>query len=179
MRCTSPRPRRRPYPRVTHEGLNIRSLIRKVEHAVSPVIATILIFVFSVFLAAGVFHSFPIRRSSDLGTPTAWGVNIGKSQSQTNWTLTFTSIPQSAATSAVFITITDNNGAPVTGATNVAFSTIAAGGTTGYRAMYFQPTTPSTVSTGDVLRLSTVSYPNGYQVQIVSGSSVVYTHALQ
>src|SRR5437667_5180182 len=88
-------------------------------------------------------------------------------------------ISQSAATSAVFITITDNNGAPVTGATNVAFSTIAAGGTTGYRAMYFQPTTPSTVSTGDVLRLSTVSYPNGYQVQIVSGSSVVYTHALQ
>ena len=56
---------------------------------------------------------------------------------------------------------------------------IAAGGTAGYRAMYFSPTTPSTVSTGDVLRLSTVSYPNGYQVQIVSGSSVVYTHALQ
>ena len=148
--------------RMPQEGLNMRSIIRKDEQAVSPVIATILMVAITVVLAAVLYVMVSGLISGPGGTPTAWGVNIGKSQSQTNWTLTFTSIPQSAATSAVFITITDNNGAPVTGATNVAFSTIAAGGTTGYRAMYFQPTTPSTVSTGDVLRLSTVSYPNGY-----------------
>ncbi|HLQ42222.1 MAG TPA: hypothetical protein VK189_05150 [Thermoplasmata archaeon] len=45
--------------------------------------------------------------------------------------------------------------------------------------MYFAPNTAGKVSTGDVLRLSAVSYPTGYQVQIVSGTSVVYTHALQ
>ena len=165
--------------RMPQEGLNMRSIIRKDEQAVSPVIATILMVAITVVLAAVLYVMVSGLISGPGGTPTAWGVNIGKSQSQTNWTLTFTSIPQSAATSAVFITITDSNGAPVTGATNVAFSTIAGGGTAGYHAMYFSPTTPSTVSAGDVLRLSTVSYPNGYQVKIVSGNSVVFTHALQ
>ncbi len=113
------------------------------------------------------------------GTPTAWGVNIGKSGDQSNWTLTFTSIPSSAATSSVFITIRNAAGAAVTGATNVPFSTIATGGAAGYKAMYFTPNTAGSVTTGDVLRLSAVSYPTGYQVQIVSGTSVVYTHALQ
>ena len=80
---------------------------------------------------------------------------------------------------SVFVTVSDANGAPLAIATNVAFSQIASGGTSGYHAMYFAPNTAGSVSTGDVLRLSTTTYPTGYQVQIVSGSSVVYTHALQ
>src|ERR1700756_696817 len=157
----------------------MRSIIRKDEQAVSPVIATILMVAITVVLAAVLYVMVSGLISGPGGTPTAWGVNIGKSGDQSNWTLTFTSIPTSAATSSVFITIRNAAGAAVTGATNVPFSTIAGGGPAGYNAMYFSPNTASLVSTGDVLRLSAVSYPTGYQVQIVSGTSVVYTHALQ
>src|SRR5438552_12569314 len=117
--------------RMPQEGLNMRSIIRKDEQAVSSVLATAYVVTWSLVLGGVLFLSVSGLISGPGGTPTAWGVNIGKSQSQTNWTLTFTSIPQSAAASSVFITITDSNGAPVTGASNVAFSTIAAGGTAG------------------------------------------------
>jgi len=157
----------------------MRSIIRKDEQAVSPVIATILMVAITVVLAAVLYVMVSGLISGPGGTPTAWGVNIGKSGDQSNWTLTFTSIPSSAATNSVFITIRNAAGAAVTGATNVMFSTIATGGAGGYNAMYFAPSSNGLVSTGDVLRLSAVSYPTGYQVQIVSGTSVVYTHALQ
>jgi archaeal type IV pilus assembly protein PilA len=154
----------------------MKTLLRKDEQAVSPVIATILMVAITVVLAAVLYVMVSGLISGPGGTPTAWGVNIGKSGDQTNWTLTFTSIPTSTATSSAFITIRNAAGAPVSGATNVPFSTITA---TGYHAMYFSPNNAGVVSTGDVLRLSAVSYPTGYQVQIVSGTSVVYTHALQ
>src|SRR2546426_11052268 len=89
-------------------------------------------------------------------TPRAWGVNIARPGSQTNWTLTFTSIPQSAAATSVFVTVSDANGAPLAIATNVPFSQIASGGTSGYHAMYFAPNTAGSVSTGDVDRKSVV-----------------------
>ena len=154
----------------------MRSIIHKDEQAVSPVIATILMVAITVVLAAVLYVMVSGLISGPGGTPTAWGVNIGRSGDQSNWTLTFTSIPSSAATSSVFITIRNAAGAAVTGATNVPFSTITAAG---YNAMYFSPNTAGKVSTGDVLRLSAVSYPTGYQVSLVSGTSVVYTHALQ
>jgi len=157
----------------------MKTLLRKDEKAVSPVIATILMVAITVVLAAVLYVMVSGLISGPGGTPTAWGVNIGKSGDQSNWTLTFTSIPTSAATSSVFITIRNAAGAAVTGATNVPFSQIASGGAAGYHAMYFSPNSGSTVSTGDVLRVSAVSYPTGYQVQIVSGTSVVYSHALQ
>src|SRR6266571_8272673 len=143
----------------------MKTLLHKDEQAVSPVIATILMVAITVVLAAVLYVMVSGLISGPGSTPTAWGVNIARPGTQTNWTLTFTSIPQSVATTSAFVTISDTNGAPVTGATNVAFSTIASGGTAGYRAMYFTPTTAGSVSTGDVLRLSTVSYPTGYSVQ--------------
>jgi len=157
----------------------MRGIIRKDEQAVSPVIATILMVAITVVLAAVLYVMVSGLISGPGATPTAWGVNIGRSSDTTNWTLTFTSIQTSAATSGVFITIKNAAGASVTGATNVPFSTIATGGATGYNAMYFAPNTAGSVSTGDTLRLSAVSYPTGYQVVIVSGTSIVYQHALQ
>jgi flagellin-like protein len=157
----------------------MKTLLHKDEQAVSPVIATILMVAITVVLAAVLYVMVSGLISGPGGTPTAWGVNIGKSGDQSNWTLTFTSIPSSAATSSVFITIRNAAGAAVTGATNVPFSTIATGGASGYNAMYFSPNTAGSVTTGDVLRVSAVSYPTGFQVSLVSGSSVVYTHALQ
>ena len=157
----------------------MKTIIRKDEQAVSPVIATILMVAITVVLAAVLYVMVSGLISGPGSTPTAWGVNIARPGSQSNWTLTFTSIPQSAAATSVFVTVSDANGAPLAIATNVPFSQIASGGTSGYHAMYFAPNTAGSVSTGDVLRLSTTTYPTGYTVQIVSGSSVVYTHALQ
>src|SRR2546428_344409 len=114
----------------------MRSIIHKDEQAVSPVIATILMVAITVVLAAVLYVMVSGLISGPGGTPTAWGVNIGKSGDQSNWTLTFTSIPSSAATNSVFITIRNAAGASVSGATNVAFSTITAAG---YNAMYFAP----------------------------------------
>src|SRR5216684_3413346 len=97
----------------------MRSIIRKDEQAVSPVIATILMVAITVVLAAVLYVMVSGLISGPGGTPTAWGVNIGKSGDQSNWTLTFTSIPSSAATNSVFITIRNAAGAAVSGARNV------------------------------------------------------------
>src|SRR6059036_4285958 len=87
------------------ENKTMKTIIRKDEQAVSPVIATILMVAITVVLAAVLYVMVSGLISGPGSTPTAWGVNIGKSGDQSNWTLTFTSIPTSAATSSVFITI--------------------------------------------------------------------------
>src|SRR5438876_10310059 len=109
----------------------MRSIIRKDEQAVSPVIATILMVAITVVLAAVLYVMVSGLISGPGGTPAAWGVNIGKSQSQTNWNLTFTAIPQSVAASSAFPSITAATGAPVTGAPNGGVWTSAAGGRAG------------------------------------------------
>src|SRR2546428_8240573 len=129
----------------------MRSIIHKDEQAVSPVIATILMVAITVVLAAVLYVMVSGLISGPGGTPTAWGVNIGRSGDQSNWTLTFTSIPSSPATSSVFITIRNAAGAAGTGATNLPFSTITA---PGCKAMYFNPNTAGEGFTRDVLRLT-------------------------
>src|SRR2546422_7419229 len=106
----------------------MKTLLHKDEQAVSPVIATILMVAITVVLAAVLYVMVSGLISGPGGTPTAWGVNIGRSGDQSNWTLTFTSIPSSPATSSVFITIRNAAGAAVPGATNVPFSTVTAAG---------------------------------------------------
>src|SRR5467141_497892 len=90
----SPVPRWRRKPQ---EDRTMKSIIRKDEAAVSPVIATILMVAITVVLAAVLYVMVSGLLSGPGGTPTAWGVNIGKSGDQSNWTLTFTWIPSSAA----------------------------------------------------------------------------------
>src|SRR2546426_5142436 len=129
----------------------MRSIIHKDEQAVSPVIATILMVAITVVLAAVLYVMVSGLISGPGGTPTAWGVNIGKSGDQSNWTLTFTSIPSSAATSSVFITIRNAAGAAVTGATNVPVSTIATGRGAGDKAKDLTPDTACKLTTRDHL----------------------------
>src|SRR5881409_2007586 len=95
--------------RMPQEGLNMRSIIRKDEQAVSPVIATILMVAITVVLAAVLYVMVSGLISGPGSTPTAWGVNIASPGTHTNWTLTFTSIPQSAVTTSVFVTVSDAN----------------------------------------------------------------------
>src|SRR5437879_11731331 len=100
----------------------MRTIIRKDEQAVSPVIATILMVAITVVLASVLYVMVSGLISGPGSTPTAWGVNIARPGSQTNWTLTCTSIPQSAAATSVFHNVRDANGAPHALAAHVALS---------------------------------------------------------
>ncbi len=155
----------------------MKAIIRKDEDAVSPVIATILMVAITVVLAAVLY----VMVSGLITTPTTpssgWGINQGKSTDGTNWTLSFTTVPSGASLTSMFLTISTGSGAAYPGATSVAFSTISGAGTSGYHAIFYTPLSGTAVSPGDVMRIS-IYYPSGSSVQIVSGSSVVYTHVL-
>src|SRR2546428_11549084 len=101
----------------------MRSIIHKDEQAVSPVIATILMVAITVVLAAVLYVMVSGLISGPGGTPTAWGVNIGRAGDQSNWTLTFPAVPSSPATSSVFITIPNAAGAAGPGAAEAPVST--------------------------------------------------------
>src|SRR5207244_1875025 len=121
------RPTSAEYDKYRRKNKTMKTIIRKDEQAVSPVIATILMVAITVVLAAVLYVMVSGLISGPGSTPTAWGVNIARPGSQTNWTLTFTSIPQSATATSVFVTVSDANGAPLAIATHVAFSQIASG----------------------------------------------------
>src|SRR5436309_13988764 len=109
----------------------MRSIIRKDEQAVSPVIATILMVAITVVLAAVLYVMVSGLISGPGGTPTAWGVNIGKSQSQTNWTLTRSEERRVGKECRSRRTMTHSKKKQVTGTTKVALSTIEGRGTAG------------------------------------------------
>src|SRR5437870_13008032 len=91
----------------------MKSIIRKDEAAVSPVIATILMVAITVVLAAVLYVMV-----SGLLTPTGQGTrvmggNIGRSGEGTNWTLLITTTTTGLTTSAVKLTITTGGGANI------------------------------------------------------------------
>src|SRR5207245_5861144 len=108
----SPVPRWRRKPQ---EDRTMKSIIRKDEAAVSPVIATLLIVAITVVLAAVLYVMI-----SGLLTPTGHGprvmvVNIGRSGDGTNWTLLITTTPRSLTTPDVSLTLATGRGVtPVT-----------------------------------------------------------------
>src|SRR5947209_10495834 len=107
----------------------------------------------TVVLAAVLYVMVSGHHTLPVSTTRGSSVLIARPGSQSNWTLTFTSIPQSAAATSVFVTVSDANGAPLAIETNGAYSQTASGRTSGYHAMYFATKTAVSVSTGDVLRL--------------------------
>src|SRR5256885_14558234 len=82
VRSPVPRWRRKPQ-----EDRTMKSIIRKDEAAVSPVIATILMVAITVGLAAGLYGmESGIRRASGRGRGVIW-VGVGSLKKKTNWTL--------------------------------------------------------------------------------------------
>ena len=160
----------------------MKAIIRKDEDAVSPVIATILMVAITVVLAAVLYVMVSGLITTPTSPSTGWGINLGKSTDGTNWTLSMTTVPSGSGPSTVYVTVTTGSGATITSAVQVSLTTIATGGQTngnqlGY-GMYWTPLKSGSVSAGDTVRLSTAVYPSGYTVQVMSGSSVVYTHTL-
>src|SRR5438309_9036683 len=84
----------------------MKSIIRKDEAAVSPVIATILMVAITVVLAAVLYVMVSGLLTPTGQGPRVMGVNIGTSGDGTNWTLLITTTPSGLTTSAVKLTIT-------------------------------------------------------------------------
>src|SRR6266705_3641584 len=92
------------------EDKTMKSIIRKDEAAVSPVIATILMVAITVVLAAVLYVMVSGLLTPTGQGPRVMGVNIGRSGDGTNWTLLITTTPSGLTTSAVKLTITTSGG---------------------------------------------------------------------
>src|SRR5437867_7843386 len=88
----------------------MKSIIRKDEAAVSPVIATILMVAITVVLAAVLYVMVSGLLTPTGQGPRVMGVNISPSGDGTNWTLLITTTPTGLTTSAVKLTIRSEGG---------------------------------------------------------------------
>ena len=169
----SPVPRWRRKPQ---EDRTMKSIIRKDEAAVSPVIATILMVAITVVLAAVLYVMVSGLLTPTGQGPRVMGVNIGRSGDGTNWTLLITTTPTGLTTSATKLTITTGGGAN-TVVNNIAFSSLTSVNWNTNKAQFIG-SGGSTVIVGDRLLISTASYPPGYQVLIADSQGILYSHAL-
>jgi len=168
----SPVPRWRRKPQ---EDRTMKSIIRKDEAAVSPVIATILMVAITVVLAAVLYVMVSGLLTPTGQGPRVMGVNIGTSGDGTNWTLLITTTPSGLTTSAVKLTITTTGG--LTALNPIALSSLTSGSWNTNKAQ-FVGTGGTTVVVGDRLLISTTTYPSGYGVQIADSQGILYAHAL-
>src|SRR2546425_6584896 len=169
----SPVPRWRRKPQ---EERSMKSIIRKDEAAVSPVIATILMVAITGVLAAVLYVMVSGLLTPEGQGPRVMGVNIGRSGDGTNWTLLITTTPSGLTTSAVKLTITTGGGAN-TVVNNIAFSSLTSTNWNTNKAQFIG-SGGSTVIVGDRVVVSTTSYPPGYQVLIADSQGILYSHAL-
>src|SRR5947199_5368219 len=114
------------WRRKPQEDRTMKSIIRKDEAAVSPVIATILMVAITVVLAAVLYVMVSGLLTPTGQGPRVMGVNIGRSGDGTNWTLLITTTPTGLTTSAVKLTVTTGGGAN-TVVNNIAIASLTAG----------------------------------------------------
>ena len=153
----------------------MKSIIRKDEAAVSPVIATILMVAITVVLAAVLYVMVSGLLTPTGQGPRVMGVNIGTSGDGTNWTLLITSTPSGLTTAAVKLQITTSGG--LTSLNPTAFSALTSGAWNTNKAQ-FVGTGGTTIVVGDRVLISTTTYPSGYAVQIADSQGILYAHSL-
>src|SRR5947209_6864024 len=168
----SPVPRWRRKPQ---EDRTMKSIIRKDEAAVSPVIATILMVAITVVLAAVLYVMVSGLLTPTGQGPRVMGVNIGTSGDGTNWTLLITTTPSGLTTSAVKLTITTTGG--LTALNPIALSSLTSGSWNRNNTQ-FDATGGTTTVAGYRVLNSTTTYASGYGVQIADSQGILYAHAL-
>jgi flagellin-like protein len=146
----------------------MKTIIRKDEGAVSPVIATILMVAITVVLAAVLYVMVSGLLSPTGSGPRAIGVAPSRSGDGTNWTLTFTSVPSGLTTAGTRLTIISGGGS--TALASKAFSALVYGTD---KAGYVQAIAGTSVGVGDRVLVSTTTYPTGYTYQISDGTSIL------
>ncbi len=152
----------------------MKTIIRKDEGAVSPVIATILMVAITVVLAAVLYVMVSGLLTPTGGGPKAIGVLPGRSADGTNWTLTFTSVPSGETTTGTKLTIITGGGSTALASTAFSALTYSAN-----KAVYVQTGSGTTVTVGDRLLVSTTTYPTGYTYQLSDGTSILASGRFQ
>src|SRR3989440_4845895 len=163
------------WRRKPQEYRTMKSIIRKDEAAVSPVIATILMVAITVVLVFFLMIRRPPRSTLFPYTTLFRSVNIGTSGDGTNWTLLITSTPSGLTTAAVKLQITTSGG--LTSLNPTAFSALTSGAWNTNKAQ-FVGTGGTTIVVGDRVLISTTTYPSGYAVQIADSQGILYAHSL-
>src|SRR3989475_1218802 len=153
----------------------MKSIIRKDEAAVSPVIATILMVAITVVLAAVLYVMVSGLLTPTGQGPRVMGVNIGTSGDGTNWTLLITTTPTGLTTSAVKLTITTTGG--LTALNPIALSSLTSGSWNTNKAQFVG--TGGTMIVGrDQLLISTTTYPSVHAFPIANTQGILDAHAL-
>ncbi len=152
----------------------MKTIIRKDEGAVSPVIATILMVAITVVLAAVLYVMVSGLLTPTGSGPKAIGVLPGRSADGTNWTLTFATVPSGLTTSGTKVTIITAGGSTALASTAFSAVTFSAN-----KVAYIQAQTGSAVGVGDRLLISTTTYPTGYTYQLSDGTSILASGTLQ
>jgi flagellin-like protein len=153
----------------------MKAIIRKDEDAVSPVIATILMVAITVVLAAVLYVMVSGLITSPGSTPKAMGVSISQAANG-NWTALFSNVPTGLTSANTFLTVIGSGGNS-TSLTNQPLSAFVAFPLSGpsFHVTYYAGSTTQ-VSAGD--RLVFTQGWNGYQIQLSSGGTVLYTGTL-
>ncbi|OGS51023.1 MAG: hypothetical protein A3K65_05915 [Euryarchaeota archaeon RBG_16_68_12] len=153
---------------------NVRS-IRRDGHAVSPVIATILMVAITVVLAAVLYVmvSAFIIRPPDIGTMT-----VSVRQRGQNWSVEVVQAQTNPVPASTFLLVKDPNGALRLARTPWASLTQASWGA---NKAFYQDANPAdpTIRTGDSLLLSAAAYPAGSTIEISSDTTQLFSGLLQ
>ncbi len=149
----------------------MKTIVRKDEQAVSPVIATILMVAITVVLAAVLYVMVSGLITGPGNAPKQIGATMTRSGDGTNWVITFTSVPTGMTAGQVSISISYPSGA-----VDVAALPLSSGNTTisYHPATGGTPSTTTALSAADTILLSTTAYLSGYKVTLTSSGSIVY-----
>ena len=146
----------------------MKTIVRKNEEAVSPVIATILMVAITVVLAAvlyvmvsGLITSPGNTQKLIVGTVTISGGN---------WIVTFTSVPAGITPASVSVSVTTSAGVS-TNVTAVALSALSFA-TNGMK--YQAAGTTGNIAPADSLLISQAWWAAGYRVTMTNSGQIIY-----
>ena len=154
---------------VPHEDRTMKSIIRKDETAVSPVIATILMVAITVVLAAVLYVMVSGLITGPGGTPVAMGVSVTTGDG-TNWIMTISSTPSSKPYTTTSLSIFKPDGSNNLSATTLASLTSATG-----CSLSKVSSSATSIQVGDRILCKTTWYITDSQYQFSDGSTILAT----
>src|SRR3989442_34121 len=146
----------------------MKSIIRKDEAAVSPVIATILMVAITVVLAAVLYVMVSGLITGPGGTPQAMGVGVQPSSDGSNWIVTVLSTPTGKLYSSTTLAIFHGDGSA-----NLTATAFASLGAANGCSLSKVSTTATAIQVGDRVLCKTTWYVSGSQYQISDGTTLL------
>lgn len=153
----------------------MKTIVRKNDEAVSPVIATILMVAITVVLAAVLY----VMVSGLISTPQTSqqiGAAVTSSGDGTNWIITFTSVPSGLGLNTTFLSLTTSSGAS-TNVTALGLGTLIAPST--FHGVRYYASSTTTVSANDRLVISKTAFPSGTAYSITQSGGSLASGKLQ